>query len=283
MKDVLKFGPLLGIVVLSTVLAAAQTRRDGTQHFENAAVSFDFPVEWKATDRSDDNVEYITVAPKETGVQISVISQLATDQQCDFQATRKQITDVLLASVATQIQATAGQTSPVKTQVGGIEIDGLMLRGRMNGTPVTGEIYSLRLGLRFMSLVYLRKDGEVRGSLGWELIRNTVKVSPAVILGTAAVNPGETRSPNVLNGRAVHLGRPAYPAIARQAHASGTVVVQVTIDEGGKVIAAQAMSGHPLLRGSAVAAARESAFSTTKLCGEPVRVAGIITYNFVAR
>lgn len=90
-------------------------------------------------------------------------------------------------------------------------------------------------------------------------------------------------SGGVLNGKAISLPKPAYPAIARQAHASGTVVVQVTIDENGHVISAAAVSGHPLLRGVAVQAARGARFSPTKLSGQPVKVTGVITYNFVAQ
>ena len=89
-------------------------------------------------------------------------------------------------------------------------------------------------------------------------------------------------SGGVLNGKAISLPKPAYPAIARQAHASGTVTVQVTIDENGNVISAHAVSGHPLLQAVAVAAARSARFSPTKLSGQPVKVTGVITYNFVA-
>ena len=85
-----------------------------------------------------------------------------------------------------------------------------------------------------------------------------------------------------MNGKAISLPRPDYPQIARSAHASGTVVVQVTIDEAGAVIAAHAVSGHPLLLGVSTAAAKQAKFSPTKLCGEPVKVTGVITYNFVA-
>ena len=98
--------------------------------------------------------------------------------------------------------------------------------------------------------------------------------------------PTPPRAPisgGVLNGRAISLPKPQYPAIARQAHASGTVVVQVTIDENGNVISAHAVSGHPLLQAVAVAAARQARFSPTKLSGQPVKVTGVITYNFVAQ
>jgi protein TonB len=98
--------------------------------------------------------------------------------------------------------------------------------------------------------------------------------------------PTPPRAPisgGVLNGKAISLPKPSYPPIARQAHASGTVVVQVTIDENGSVISAHAVSGHPLLQAVAVAAARGARFSPTKLSGQPVKVTGVITYNFVAQ
>jgi protein TonB len=98
--------------------------------------------------------------------------------------------------------------------------------------------------------------------------------------------PPPPRAPisgGVLNGKAISLPKPAYPAIARAAHASGTVVVQVVIDENGSVISAHAVSGHPLLTAVAVAAARSARFSPTKLSGQPVKVTGVITYNFVAQ
>jgi protein TonB len=90
-------------------------------------------------------------------------------------------------------------------------------------------------------------------------------------------------SGGVLNGKAIHLVQPPYPPIARSAHASGQVVVQVLIDENGNVVAAHATSGHPLLQAAAVNAARSSKFTPTKLSGQPVKVNGVIIYNFVAQ
>jgi TonB family protein len=98
--------------------------------------------------------------------------------------------------------------------------------------------------------------------------------------------PPRPRAPisgGVLNGKATSLPKPAYPAIARAARASGTVTVQVTVDESGKVISARAVGGHPLLQQSAVQAAYGARFSPTQLSGQPVKVTGVITYNFVAQ
>ena len=90
-------------------------------------------------------------------------------------------------------------------------------------------------------------------------------------------------SGGVLNGKAVRLVQPPYPAIARSARAAGQVRVQIVIDENGNVVSAAPVSGHPLLQGAAVAAARASKFTPTKLSGMPVKVSGVIIYNFVAQ
>jgi periplasmic protein TonB len=101
-----------------------------------------------------------------------------------------------------------------------------------------------------------------------------------------APKPTPPRAPisgGVLNGKAISLPKPPYPQIARAAHASGTVTVQVLIDENGTVVSARAVSGHPLLQAVAVQAAKQARFSPTKLSGQPVKVTGVITYNFVAQ
>jgi len=93
--------------------------------------------------------------------------------------------------------------------------------------------------------------------------------------------PPKTISGGVLNGKAISLPKPQYPQIARAAKASGTVVVQVTIDESGKVVSASAVSGHPLLKAAAVQAAYGARFSPTMLSGQAVKVTGQINYNFL--
>ncbi|MFN0139643.1 MAG: TonB family protein [Pyrinomonadaceae bacterium] len=98
-----------------------------------------------------------------------------------------------------------------------------------------------------------------------------------------AVNGPKTVRGGVLNGKAVELPLPKYPAAAQAVKASGAVSVQVTVDEQGSVISASAVSGHPLLRAAAEAAAREAKFSPTTLSGVPVMVTGILVYNFVGQ
>lgn len=94
-------------------------------------------------------------------------------------------------------------------------------------------------------------------------------------------DPPRTLSGGALNGKAAELPRPAYPPAAPAVKAAGSVPVRVLIDELGNIFMAQAVDGHPLLRPSAVRAACSAKFTQTLLSGKPVKVSGIITYNFV--
>jgi len=87
----------------------------------------------------------------------------------------------------------------------------------------------------------------------------------------------------VLNGKAITLPLPEYPAIARQAKAAGSVIVEITIDEDGNVVAARSTSGHPLLQSAAVNAARQAKFSPTRMNGQPIKVNGVLVYTFKAQ
>lgn len=89
-----------------------------------------------------------------------------------------------------------------------------------------------------------------------------------------------TVSGGVVNGRATSLPKPTYSAAALAVGARGKVDVQVTIDETGNVVSAKAISGHPLLREAAERAARSAKFSPTLLTDKPVKVSGLIVYNF---
>ena len=87
----------------------------------------------------------------------------------------------------------------------------------------------------------------------------------------------------VFCGKAISLPKPPYPEEAKAAKASGTVAVDVVIDEKGRVIWAKAISGHPLLQEAAVKAACRARYSPMKLSGQVVKANSIITYNFLAQ
>ena len=88
----------------------------------------------------------------------------------------------------------------------------------------------------------------------------------------------------VLNGRALSLPKPEYPGAAATRRLMGMVIVRVEIDEAGNVIAAHDMcQGPPFLSEASVAAARKARFAPMTVNGQPVKVKGVIQYNFTTR
>jgi protein TonB len=85
----------------------------------------------------------------------------------------------------------------------------------------------------------------------------------------------------VMTSKIISLPKPNYPMMAKQIRAQGSVTVQILVDEKGNVISAHAVNGNPALTSAAEEAARRARFTPTKLNDQPVKVQGVITYNFV--
>ena len=122
------------------------------------------------------------------------------------------------------------------------------------------------------------------GGVEAKTLNTDTQDAPSVSIGSDA--PPAPRpilkpvSGGVLNGTAVSLPPPVYPEAAKRMRTGGLVVVEVVLDETGKVVSAVATSGPTALREAAVSAALRARFSPTKLSGQPVKVSGIINYKF---
>lgn len=73
---------------------------------------------------------------------------------------------------------------------------------------------------------------------------------------------------------------PPYPPIAKAARAEGTVIVEVLVSKTGDVICARSLSGHPLLRAVAVAAALQWKFDPIEVAGNPTKAIGTVAIDF---
>ena len=115
-----------------------------------------------------------------------------------------------------------------------------------------------------------------------ERLVDELKSKDQTIVSTCLEGCQSKKSVDELSGGEIlQKSSPEYPVIARMARASGSVVVLVAVDEDGNVIAAQSVSGHPLLQAAAVRAARETVFSPFVLSGRAVKVKGNLTYTFL--
>ena len=86
---------------------------------------------------------------------------------------------------------------------------------------------------------------------------------------------GHVREPKLIS-----RVEPAYPALARQTHMQGTVIIDAILDEHGNVVEMKVVSGPPLLIQAAVEAVRKWRYEPTYLNDEPVAVQMNITVTF---
>ena len=87
-------------------------------------------------------------------------------------------------------------------------------------------------------------------------------------------------SRGVITGNAISLPKPIYSEMAKRMRVEGVVRVQVLVDLDGRVVSASVLNGSPYLRTEAQKAALQARFSPTLLNDQPVKVSGIIIYNF---
>lgn len=279
------------IYALCCLSVLAQSPQSELKNFARDGLAFDYPAGWVLADRSTPQAQHLVIARPASSALIMVISYRDAITSFDqSQIARSAFTEPFIENVAEKFSSGGkkAERDSFCAEVGELKnVGGIRLRGSLNQLPSTGEIYSFLMGRRFVNLVYIRADKDAaEGRLGWDTIRRTLKIE------TLALPPGQKEeaaellkpsiaSGGVLNGKALSLPRPEYPSGAKNARASGTVAVQVTIDEQGKVISARAKTGHRLLQPACELAALRAKFSPTLLCGQPVKVTGIITYNFV--
>lgn len=87
-------------------------------------------------------------------------------------------------------------------------------------------------------------------------------------------------SKGVLAGMLLSAIRPIYPAIARAAGVSGSIVVEAVISRTGTIESLHVISGPEMLRSAALDAIRAARYQPFRLNGEPIEVQTTITVNF---
>jgi periplasmic protein TonB len=127
-----------------------------------------------------------------------------------------------------------------------------------------------------------RQDANL--GLGTMTIGSVVLPSPAIT--PSGAGPGAApRQPvrvggNVRPPTKIRNVPPMYPQEALDARVQGVVIMEVTIDEQGRVSDARVLRSIPLLDQAAIDAVRQWEFTPTLLNGEPVPVIMTVTVQF---
>lgn len=111
--------------------------------------------------------------------------------------------------------------------------------------------------------------------------------SPSVVSSGQAAPRVQAAPPKIVNvsagvaaGLLLRSTPPAYPAIAKSAHVSGTVVLQATISNTGTVANLRVLSGPPMLRQAALDAVRTWRYRPYLLDNQPIEMQTTINVVF---
>jgi TonB family protein len=152
----------------------------------------------------------------------------------------------------------------------------------------SGEVMHIRMRVKYTDFKQGHADVKIIEVDGDEIedspsTKPTPKPAPSnqPVVTPPSSAPSKTQlTGGVLNDKAIEMPKPVYPEAAKQAGVSGVVKVQVTIDEEGNVVEAEAIDGPKELREAAVAAARKARFEPVRLHGQNIKVKGVLTYRF---
>lgn len=280
MKRFLQCLLILTIALVSFAQAGAQSHSVDAKHFRKDDLTFDYPGTWAVADVSSGETQFFVVSAGDKTTQIAIILQYDHGVGCASEIRSSSFTADLVERVAGQIQS----PRPVKstshsTTIGPKRMPTIEIHGVKDGKPITAYIVGTIIKRWFVNLVYLKPTDDETSGPAWTLVRSNLQIADP--LPMAQPKSEQFVNGGVLNGKAIKLAQPGYPSDARSARVGGVVVIEVEIDETGAVTLACARSGPSLLRDVSIDAARKSRFSPTTLNGKPVKVAGLIQYNFV--
>lgn len=279
---------ILLLAVCSHINVSAQTTTAESKTYDKDGLKFEYPADWNLIDKSSTEIQTLYLTKEKSTVLIIISSPRETlGQSRQFENLQRDSFSKYEEGISKSFSTAkkSAESKSVCFDINDRKISGTRIEGIYNNEPGTGDLYSFALGNRLVTLSYLKIDKESQlADKAWEKVIKSLYTKGAENFenkdGAAFLRSGLLDG-GVMNGRALKLVKPIYPSAARRWSIKGAVQVKVVIDENGDVISAKAISGDGLLHGTAEVAAKSSKFQPTKLCDKPVKVDGIIVYNFV--
>jgi Ca-activated chloride channel family protein len=151
----------------------------------------------------------------------------------------------------------------------------------VNSLPVNGRNFSSLLKIApGVQPQPLSGGFSIDGSSGSE---NTFVVDGTEVTNfrTGTLNKNNKSADDDITSSVAKLPKPEIPQNLKWTKKDGLVNVEFSVNEKGDVLTAKAISGLAALKKPSETAALESKFSPPTFEGEPLRMAGVIVYNFV--
>jgi hypothetical protein len=170
---------LPAFLLLIAISAAAQD--PNVKHFEKDGLSFDYPASWQLSDKSTGQMQFLEMTQGDVIIRLRSPRESLKTPDKEAHA-KKLFQDQYVDNFADQFQQQGMQPkrSPVTTQVGGADADGVRLRVMMGGEAGGLDSYQRIISERLVSLSILGSEKEMtRDAPAWDMIRNSLKITAA--------------------------------------------------------------------------------------------------------
>ena len=275
---------ITGILLFVALFCLPALAQDSTKTFDAKGLKFNYPADWTLTDKSKGDKQHLFLSKDQVSALIEISSERDRIESIEkFRETQTDVEQDYWKTLTKSLNTTKEQNAASEFfcfDLNGRNVIGKRLVGSYKNEPGKGEYFSFVLGSRLLTLFYLRSDKDSAASdLVWQaLIRSISLEGSNNNTGVPFFDAGFIHEGNI-NSRAEVLIRPKYPPEAGAARVSGSVLVEIVINEKGELLSSKAISGPPMLHATSEYAVRRSKFKPTT-CGTPLKIKGTIAYLF---
>jgi hypothetical protein len=279
----------LAFITLVTSSLLGQIPGDGIKTFDKDGLKFSYPANWTLINMSTDAVQDLRLSRQNSQVLISIVSPRGAIRSYDqFREMQSDINDRFIIDIKRSLNTEEETTreESVCLDFNGRNVTGMRYSGFYKSQPSKGDIFPFVLGDRFINLVYMRSGrDEALGDVIWKnvlgslYLQNSHRDAVNFNFATDYMPAGDVRA------RAKYIGRPNLPYNIGS-KTGLTAVVQVEVDEKGKVTSARSDAHLPPnisdpIKLELIKAAKLSKFEPTIVCGKPVKIRGFIVYKIL--
>ncbi|MFN2577666.1 MAG: hypothetical protein ABR607_08250 [Pyrinomonadaceae bacterium] len=163
---------------LLTITAVAQN--PNVKHFDKDGLSFDYPANWQFSDQSTGQMQFLELTQGDVVIRVRSPREWLKTPDKEAHA-RKIFQEQYVDNFATQFEQQGMQPkrSPVATQLGGGDAEGIRLRVVMDRQPGGLDSYYRIISDRLVHLSVLGSESDIaKDAPAWDMIRNSLKVQP---------------------------------------------------------------------------------------------------------
>ena len=168
------------ISMLALVAINAPAQDPNVKHFEKDGLSFDYPANWQISDQSTGQMQFLELTQGDVIIRVRSPREWLKTPDKEAHA-KKLFQDQYVESFATNFeqQGLKPSRSPVTTQLGGGDAEGVRLRVVMDRQPGGLDSYYRIVSDRLVHLSVLGSERDIaRDAPAWDMIRNSLKVEP---------------------------------------------------------------------------------------------------------